>query len=426
MHANGQPFFWLGDTGWWLFTNLTKQEISQYLKDRNDKGFNVVQVMVVHDMPAVNFYNDTAFVNNDMSKPFTMPANVAADSLHPGYWETIDFAIDEAAKNGIYIALVPAWGSLVKKGTLNKTNAYNYIHWLALRYRDRPNIIWINGGDIKGDVNLEVFNIIGNTIKETDSNHLITYHPYGRSQSSTWFHDSSWLDFNMIQSGHKNYQQDSIGPDNWKLITKDYDRLPTKPVIDGEPGYEGIPQGLHDTTQPYWNENDARRSAYWSVFSGAFGHVYGNNAIMQFYKPTSKSKAYGVKKYWYDALNDPGASQMQYIKRLMLSRDFFNRRPSQDIIVNDTGKQYNHVVATCGNDYAFVYTYNAKPFTLFMNKISGKKLNAYWYDPRSGKNTFIGKIDNNGTHAFNPPGKIEDGNDWVLILDDDSKNYKAP
>ena len=40
-----------------------------------------------------------------------------------------------------------------------------------------------------------------------------------------------------------------------------------KPVLDAEPSYEGIPQGLHDPAQPRWRDCDVRRYGYWSVFA---------------------------------------------------------------------------------------------------------------------------------------------------------------
>ena len=98
--------------------------------------------------------------------------------------------------------------------------------------------------------------------------------------------------------------------------------------MDGEPSYEHIPYGLHDTTKPYWNANDVRRYAYWSVFAGAAGHTYGHNSVMQMHKPTDKGSAYGSKKYWYNAINDSGAKQMVYVKDLMLSKPYFDEFPT--------------------------------------------------------------------------------------------------
>jgi hypothetical protein len=99
----------------------------------------------------------------------------------------------------------------------------------------------------------------------------------------------------MFQSGHRRYDQDDselgYGQDNWKYVRDDYSLVPVKPTIDGEPSYEGIPQGLHDPAEPYWNENDVRRYAYWSVFAGGFGFTYGNNAVMQMNKPGDERPA---------------------------------------------------------------------------------------------------------------------------------------
>src|SRR6185436_7056674 len=106
------------------------------------------------------------------------------------YWDHIDYALDEAAKYGIYLAIIPAWGSLVKSGKLNKDNAVTYIQWIVKRYYNKPNIIWLNGGDIRGDENLDLFNMIGYALKSVDTVHLVGFHPFGRTQSSQWFHNA--------------------------------------------------------------------------------------------------------------------------------------------------------------------------------------------------------------------------------------------
>ncbi len=426
-YEDGQPFFWLGDTGWLLFTQLTKEQIQQYLKDRHKKGFNVVQVMIIHEMPEVNIYGEYAFNNNDFTSPKLTNRNSSSDEVEHNYWNLIDFAVDEAFKNNIYLAMVPVWGNIVKKKMFNVLNASTYITWLANRYKNKPNIIWMNGGDVKGSINEKVFNIVGSTFKSIDSNHLVTYHPFGRTSSADWFHTATWLDFNMVQSGHKDYTQDSVGADNWKLINDGFNKIPTKPIIDGEPSYEGIPHGLHDTTLPYWNADDVRRYAYWSVFSGSFGHTYGNNSIMQFYHQSSKLKAYGVKKYWQEAIEDSGSNQMQYLKNLILSRDFYSRTPAQNVIVGNNQKQYEHLVATKGKDFIMIYTYTGKPFTINTSVLKCKALNQYWYNPKNGHVTFIGKIQNHlKPRVIIPPGNAKEGNDWVLVLDNALSNYPMP
>lgn len=432
-HENEVPFFWLGDTGWLLFSRLTREEAEIYLEDRRKKGFNVIQIILLHELPEVNVYGKSAFAGEFESVDWASILGKPYDSNSYDFWDHVDYIISLAAQKGIYMALVPIWGSEVKKRNLEGRHVYEYSKWLAIRYKDKPNIIWINGGDSYGDAYEEVWQTIGNTIKENDLNHLMTFHPFGRTQSSKWFHKESWLDFNMFQSGHRRYDQQNFnekddtdgewkGEDNWRYVQEDYEKEPPKPTIDGEPSYEGIPQGLHDPKEPYWTADDCRRYAYWAVFAGAFGHTYGNNAIIQMHKPKYSEGSYGVKKFWYEAIHDEGGCQMQYLKKLMTSVPFFERLPDQSIIEGENGQKYYRLIATRGDDYLFVYTYTGRNMSIKMGKIAGDTVDAWWYSPRDGSSRFIGSFHNLGVQEFDPPGKEQDGNDWVLVL----KNSKKP
>jgi hypothetical protein len=419
---NGDPFFWLGDTGWLLFTKLNREEAEQYLENRSQKGFNVIQVMVLHSVVnAVNVYGDSALCCNRIDKPKVTPGNSFNDPEQYDYWDNIDYIVDLAGKKGIYIGLVPVWGSNVKSGLVTMEKAEKYASWLAERYKNRHNIIWINGGDVRGDDSTDVWRTIGSSIRKICKYQLITYHPFGRTQSSTWFHNEPWLDLNMFQSGHRRYDQDTTGlaygEDNWKYASADYSRTPVKPTIDGEPSYEGIPQGLHDTTQLYWTDSDVRRYAYWSVFAGCCGFTYGNNSVMQFYKPTDLNPAYGAKEFWNTAINDPGASQMKYLKQLLLSKPYFERVPASDLLAVKQGERYDYIAVTRGKDYVFAYTCNGSDISLDMKKLSWPEYKVSWFDPRNGEETESGINKNMGTTTFNPPGEKKPGNDWVLVLE---------
>ncbi len=419
---NGNPFFWLGDTGWLLFKKLNREEAGRYLEDRRQKGFNVIQVMVLHDIDhPINAYGDSAFVNRNVASPFETPGHDPQDEFAYDFWDHADYIIDLAGEKGLYMALVPVWGSNVKSGAITAQQASVFGAWLAKRYRDRKNIIWINGGDINGNDSTEVWKALGNAIRAHDPNHLITFHPRGRLQSSLWFHNEGWLDFNMIQSGHRRYDQDDTplkyGEDNWRYVNDDYRLIPVKPTIDGEPSYEGIPQGLHDTLQPYWDSNDVRRYAYWSVFAGAFGITYGHNAVMQFHSVSDTDASYGPKMEWEPALDEPGAKQMKHLKTLMLSRSYPDRVPDSSLVSASQGERYDYLAATRGPDYALIYTYTGRKIEVTMGKIRGEKVRASWYNPRDGSWQETGVFDNKGSREFQPPGEVMNGNDWVLVLD---------
>ena len=272
---------------------------------------------------------------------------------------------------------------------------------------------------------------IGRTLRQEDPHHLITFHPFGRTQSSTWFHGEPWLDFNMFQSGHRRYNQDTdspkrFGEDNWRYVLDDYAKEPPKPVLDGEPSYENIPQGLHDGSQPYWTAADARRYAYWSVFAGACGHTYGDNAVMQFHGPTSGPADYSPRNFWYDAIDDPGAGQLRHLAALMRSRPYFDRVHDPDAVLAGSGPRRDHVIATRGRDYMMVYAYMGKPFELRLGVIAGASVRGWWYDPRTGRAEAAGLVRNTGTRWFTPPGRPGEGHDWVLVLDDVATAFPPP
>jgi hypothetical protein len=423
--ADRKPFFWLGDTGWLLFVKLNREDAIQYLDARKEQGYNVIQVMVLHEIrQAKNVYGDSALNNLDISLPRVTPGNDPNDAEQYDYWDHVEFIVDEAAKRGLYMALVPVWGSNVKAGFVTVPKAEAYATFLAERFKDKKNIIWLNGGDTRGNEALPQWNALGSTLHEKDPHHLMTFHPFGRRSSSEWFHNEPWVDFNMFQSGHRDYAQDTsvkdphhYGEDNWRYVVKDYALQPVKPVLDGEPSYENIPHGLHDSLEARWTAADLRRYAYWSVLAGGAGFTYGENAIMQFHTKGDKDANFGVNDNWKNTLYAPGALQMKYLKALILSKPFFERKPAQEILAHNDGTKYDYLVASKGNDYAFIYTYTGNNFTIDAEKLGFRLKKAKWYNPRDGKTTSIKDFGNEATVMFDPPGEPSDGNDWVLILE---------
>lgn len=168
----------------------------------------------------------------------------------------------------------------------------------------------------------------------------------------------------MFTSGHRNYEQDDTekgyGEDNWRYVLDDLSKKPQKPTIDGEPSYESLPQGLHDHSMPYWTDSDVRRYAYWSVFAGACGHVYGPNSVRQVYIEGVNKPESGAKISFFEALDDEGSFDMQYLKNLMLSRPYFDRVNAQFLLV-DEGERYDRVLVIRGADYLMAYDYTAVP-----------------------------------------------------------------
>ena len=116
---------------------------------------------------------------------------------------------------------------------------------------------------------------------------------------------------------------------------------------------------------------------------------------------------------------------MQYVRRLMESHPMLERVPDQSLIKENNYVPSERIQATRGNDYAYIYTSEGKPFTVSLNKIKGSILRAYWYNPRDGKAIDLDNVINKGTKKFTPPSSGY-GQDWILVLDDVAKNYAKP
>ncbi|MFN8356782.1 MAG: glycoside hydrolase family 140 protein [Spirosomataceae bacterium] len=421
--ADGKPFLWLGDTAWELFHRLNREQADFYLKHRAEQGFTVIQAVALAEFDGLhvpNPYDQLPLLNDDPTKP------------NEAYFQHVDYIIDRAAEYGLMIAFLPTWGDKVFKNTWGKgpeiftpQNAKSYGKWLATRYKNKKNLIWVLGGDRNprdGSTDVQIWREMAAGIIEGvggDEHALLSFHPQPNQEGSgQWFHQDNWLDFNMFQNGHCRDQA------HYDKIGAAYQRKPTKPVIDAEPIYEDHPVCFNAKDLGTSNAYDVRKYAYLDLFAGAFGHTYGCHDVWQMYSPYREA-VNGPHVYWQEALDLPGAMQMKWVRKLMESRPLLERIPDQSLIQENNLAPAERIQATRGNDYLFVYSAAGKAFTVNMGKIAGSQLNARWFNPRLGDTKELGVFQNTGVQVFTPPTSGY-GQDWVLILDDKQRNYPNP
>jgi Protein of unknown function (DUF4038)/Putative collagen-binding domain of a collagenase len=424
--AHRKPFFYLGDTAWELFHRLKREEVDRYLEKRVKQGFTVIQAVAIAELDGhsdPNPYGHLPFLDLN-------PARPVAD-----YWGHVDYVVDKANSLGLYVGFLPTWGRYwhdkIKddKPIFTKENAEAYGEWLGKRYKDKG-LIWILGGDrsVDNEGQKEIIRAMARGLRKGDGGaHLITFHPPGGAGSSKWLQDEDWLDFNMRQNGHG-----AEYTDRYSQTLADYGRKPIKPVLDGEPLYEGHPISFNAKALGHSVAADVRRPLYWDLFSGACGHTYGHHSVWQMWTPDRQ----GINNPllpWNEAIDEPGAGQMRYGRRLMESRPFLTRVPDDSLIVTDRvptlipGAGRYRFVGTrdSSGSYAMIYAPIGRAFKVRMDKIAGSIVKAWWYNPRSGEATAIAEFPNTGERAFVPPDKGE-LLDWVLVLDDAAKNFPPP
>ncbi len=442
---DGKPFFWLGDTAWAVVHKHAREQtqnqpsVLQYFKSRSAKKFNVIQCQLVSDAKTADAYGHEAFADGRFDQPRIVEGG------DNDYWDTADWFIAQAKAHGLYVALLPTWFDAVPNEDAmikDPAVAYRYGHFIGTRYRNQPHIIWVLGGDPNRRSNHDVGHPprlaatralakgiadAKNGVDRFDgkadySTTLMTYHPRGGGQSSSrLLHNEDSLDFNMIQTtSHLVFT-------NYKTVGDDYAKQPAKPTLEAEVAYEysvdlGRPKELDKRIQP-WH---VRKAAYWNVFAGGFGFTYGHRSFISWVRG-GESLRYGADIPWFESLDAPGAIDMMHLRDLMESRPFLTRVPDQTVVAEGPSDSLDYVAATRSSDgsYAMLYFPTGEPATVRMDKISGGKVRAWWFDPREGKATEIGVFPNSGTKQFIPPSNGQD-NDWVLVVDDAARNFPPP
>ena len=416
VHDDGRPFFYLGDTAWELFHQLDREAAALYLEDRAAKGFTVIQAVVLAENDGLrvpNAFGDLPLHGEDPTRPNEV------------YFAHVDWVVERAAALGLYVGMLPTWGDKwnMKWGkgpeVFSAANARTYGQWLGQRYADAP-IIWILGGDrpVENDTQRAIISATAAGLRAGDGGqHLIGFHPQGGQASSQYFHEQPWLDFNMVQSGH------TRNTPNWRFMEDDYARMPFKPCMDAEPGYEDHPAAFK-LENGYLDDYDVRKSLYWALFAGAHGHTYGCHPIWQFWQPGHHPYSF-VRRSWRQALDLPGAAQVGHARALMLSRPFLDRVPDQSLIASAQAEGAYHMCATRAADgsYALIYLPYYNPVTIDLTRLSGETVAAHWYNPRNGTAHRIGSQPRTAQATFEPP---TGGPDWVLVLDDAMHDHLAP
>jgi hypothetical protein len=302
--------------------------------------------------------------------------------------------------------------------------------YLADRYKNTPNIIWILGNDFE----TWAINYPGGTtdsaqaatdnglaqammagIAATDQNHLQTMElNFNISQSQDDPLLTPYVSLTAIYSYYPTYAETNVG----------YMAAKTTPVFFLEGYYEGTI--YWNLTPKSLNDLGLRHQAYWVPFSGGLAGYFTGTQYYDFHDG------------WQNGIRTSAATQMGYFGSFFKSIAWYK-------LVPDT----NHTVVTAGygtfsgssvgggvgigridtNDYAtaaraddgsliVVYAPVSTVLTVDMSKMSGA-VYARWHDPTNNTDQAVAGSPflNVGTHNFATPGKNFAGDpDWILVL----------
>jgi hypothetical protein len=375
---------WLnGEAAWSLIVRLDDAGVDRYLADRHARGINALVVNLVEHK-----YADHPPANLAGAAPFTTPGDFSTPS--EPYFAHADRVLQRAAAAGMVVLLAPAylgfkgedegWYAEVRASGPDKMRAYG--RFLGNRYRNQPNLIWLEGGDTPPMAARKEVDALVAGIREADTTHLHAAHST-RYHSALDDYDRPWLDLNTTYSDCEGHG---------RALQRDATRRRTIPTLFVEGTYEG------ENATP----TCILSQAYRTLLSGAAGHMFGNRPIWL------------LDTGWPSALDSPGSRAMQHLATLVADRNLHGLVPDfTHALVSGDG--VSAARAPSGAILAFV---DAGPRTLTVAASASPDAApalrvARWFDPAAGTLRDAGPVDPiKPTALTSPPG-----GPWLLMVE---------
>jgi hypothetical protein len=479
--TKGAPFPILGEAGWEAPHNLNSADQDQYIADRVGRGFTAIMTELVEhkyttSKPPKDLAGNLPFTNRLDAAAYTGTPNGASSSGGPPYtgaaddyttigtqapdfttpnntyFATLDAFITKAGSNGMVVFLTPAYvgfaggeqgwmremvandavtgaGGLAGKpyADASKSKLWNFGAFVADRYRNYTNIIWVLGGD---------FGTGSNTFSTAQSNAVKSVlqgmQSIADQKSILWtgHWDSASISTDisadatngalfagaMRLNGAYAFQGNGTLVPQARAAYSYSTRVMPSFLMEGPYEDEG-PTALNrnaNATEPN------RRFQWWSWLSTCNGYLWGNGYVWTFdtAAPT-----------WQAKLNSNGAQDLGRLNRFVKSINWQVLVPSGLNGMQTLITAGQSASGTAGADYvaaaadpagslivAYVPPTHAGSITVAMSQLSAPA-KARWFDPTNGAYRELGTFTNSGTQAFTPPAtNIAGDTDWVLLI----------
>jgi hypothetical protein len=415
-HADGTPFFWIGDTWWMAPTKrLSWPGFLELTADRAAKGFNVIQ-LVAGSPPDMDAFDPRGA--NEGGQPFTE----GFASINPAYYDYADRKIATLVESGLTPCILGTWGYyLLKMGGAAKVK--RLWRYLVARYGAYP-VVWCLCGEAVMRYYLsetqeadEIAQRKGWTevmahVRAIDGYHnLITIHPtrYGAEQVE----DHTLMDVEMLQTGHSDVQ--SVAP-TIEAVRTAVAREPRRPVVNGEVNYEGIGGRA-------W-QNVQRLCFYHSALNGVAGFTYGANGIWQFnedgdlFGASPHGRTWGATS-WREAMRLPGSRQVcigaEFMRRFpwwkIAAHPEWLAKPANPSVPN----AYENVMVGIPGELRLLYVPHWWQPPVLVNFEPGARYAATFFNTITGEDIEIGAVTPDTEGQWIPPHPPE-ARDWIVVM----------
>lgn len=402
-HADGTPFFWLGDTHWFFDSRESWDSSDDPRWPSQFRGMVDRRVAQGYSV-----YQTTLFSPH----PDYWAVGQLGERISPDYFrEQLDRKMQYLADQGLVNAFGLGFHSNIDNNVTLTTRLAQY---MVARYGAYP-IVWITAGEVAGyepalrQARIDGWRQVALEIDRSDGYHQPQTAHYTHDFPS-YYQGEDWLDFTMIQGAH-----DRVSDPNW--YGRYLQQWPGVPVIEGEVNYEQIYAHITDAV--------VRHSAYTAIQSGSFGFTYGAqgiwNAANAVSDPSSHEPNYG-RALWNEAIDFPGGQQMSYLRAFYTALPWHTLEARSGEVwatwtLSQTASSSPMLSADDAANNLVIYFpagYDPHQLSGTLVNLPNRVYSIRWYNPRTGGWRMVGQAQTELNQWQIEPKP--DGDDWLLWL----------
>jgi hypothetical protein len=364
---NDKPFPILGRTAWCVISQ-PESDYKSFIENTLAHGYNSIEMSVICHWPQSNYpphngrgdipfhkrldgsawngslvYSDIYIMSPDLTTP------------NEDYWKFVDSLLNYCESKGILVFFFPAYVGCAgtKEGWMKELVAngpektYAYGKWVANRYKNQKNLVWMLLGDM-GKFNTEEKAVEAALIaglKSISGQQSIQY----SAESEPGENSVDQVDFGDEMTLNGVYTWGAVSLPG--LARKAYSHQPVMPAfLLEEPYDEEGPDGNKfnpNAVQP------VRRFQWWGWLSTIGGYVAGNGYIWPF-----------ITGWWKEHLNTPTTLDMERLNGFIRSIPWWNLVPSgkngMKVLITEGGSddsKTDYVAASAKPDGSLLIAY---------------------------------------------------------------------
>lgn len=396
----GAPWFGHGDTAWSLFVELSERDAMAYLDDRARRGFNLVLVNVIE-----HHFTSNPPKNADGDPPFDGTA--FSSPPNDAYFDHVERLVEYAAQRGVTLLLCPSYhGSGWVDGWWNELAAASdadlahYGRYLAKRFADDPNVIWLIGHDQAPD------DVIRSR-QEALAGALPTRHLVGLGglQSIGPLATPQWKPTTIVPDFETVYTYTNLPDDT----TRAHESVPRRPVVF----LEGLYEQESDTPL---GAAILRQQTYGPFLSGASAVIFGNNPIWHF----QGRAIYPYVGTWEENLSSPGSIDAAFFGQVVRGGRWWLQAPDQgpgSLLVAGRGHGFERASVRTGDGGSVLYFPTSRSVDLDLSRVSSERAIVFRLDPTTGSFVRLGVFETDAILSVELPRRNDFGDeDWVLLV----------